>query len=349
LLYGDEFNVTEVGMTKEMEKILVTGAGGFIGSHLVERLVSEGYAVRALVRYNSASLAGWLDYSDVRHHPNLEVLFGDIRDADLVQSAVSGCSTVFHLAALIGIPYSYIAPQSYLETNIRGTLNVLQAAVHHSCRRVIHTSTSEVYGSAQYVPIDEKHPIYTQSPYSASKAAADNLALAYFCSFDLPVCVVRPFNTFGPRQSLRAVIPNMICQILDSNDGVIALGAVAPTRDFSFVGQTVEGFVRALHAKEIFGEVINLGTSFEISIGETANLVAEILGKKIQIISDKDRLRPCKSEVTRLYADVRKSKLLLGIGEKEPRELFRKGLEITCQWFQSKNNRSLYKETRYLV
>ena len=292
-------------------KILVTGADGFIGSHLVEALVRDGFDVRAFVLYNSFNSWGWLDNcaSDVKGR--FEVFSGDVRDPHGVKQAMKGCEAVLHLAALIAIPYSYHSPDTYVDTNIKGTLNVLQAAREHGVRRLIHTSTSEVYGTAQFVPITEVHPLQGQSPYSASKIAADQLAYSFYTSFDLPVVTLRPFNTYGPRQSARAVIPTIITQIANGQQR-IKLGAVSPTRDFNYVRDTVTGFIDALNADNGLGQVVNLGSNYEISVGETVQLIADVMQAEIEIVTDEMRLRPGKSEVERLWADNAKAFELFG-------------------------------------
>ena len=327
--------------------VLVTGADGFIGSHLTEALVRQGYKVRAFVYYNSFNSWGWLDNCDEDVKGNFEVFAGDIRDPHGVKEAMKGCEAVLHLAALIAIPFSYHSPDSYVDTNIKGTLNVLQAARELGVKRVIHTSTSEVYGTAQFVPINESHPLKGQSPYSATKIAADQLAYSFYASFGLPVITIRPFNTYGPRQSARAVIPTIITQIA-SGVHEIMLGAVNPTRDFTYVGDTVDGFIAALGAKTGFGEVINLGSNFEISIKETAQLISETMGVSIKITSDRERVRPEKSEVERLWADITKAKELISW---EPsyagREGFKRGLTETIQWFLNSGNLNSYKSGIY--
>ena len=330
-------------------KILVTGAEGFIGSHLVERLVRKGYEVTAFVLYNSFNSWGWLDHCDRDLIGNFDVFLGDVRDPFGVRSAMLGCSNVIHLASLIGIPYSYHSPQSYIDTNVNGTLNVLQAARDLNIARVLHTSTSEVYGSAQFVPISEQHPIQGQSPYSASKIAADQLAFSFYSSFGLPVVTVRPFNTYGPRQSARAVIPTVITQIA-LGDSCIKLGSTTPTRDFSFVSDTVDGFLSALTSFNGCGEVVNLGSGFEISVGDTVELIAKIMGVEVEVVSDQERLRPINSEVNRLYSDNAKANRLFGwspqfTGEKG----FQRGLEETIKWFRQPKNLSHYKSNIFNI
>jgi len=302
--------------------IAVTGAGGFIGSHLVEALLAKGARVRALLRYNSRSDLGWL--KDAASHPALSIIHGDIRDPFMVDSLVAGCDGVFHLAALIGIPFSYTAPQSYIETNVNGTLNVLEAARRHKVGRTILTSTSEVYGTAIYVPIDESHPLQPQSPYSASKIAADMLGRSYNCAFALPLTIVRPFNTFGPRQSLRAVIPTIIAQALQG--GRIMLGDTRPVRDFNFVADTVAGFLAAAAHGAGRGEIYNLATGTGHTIGETADLIASLIGHEIEIIHESDRDRPADSEVMRLIGHASHATNDLGW---KPQHSFRDGLAAT--------------------
>lgn len=329
------------------EKVLVTGADGFIGSHLTEALVRQGLNVRAFTFYNSFNSWGWLDKcaDDVRG--NFEVVSGDIRDPHGVKSAMRDCSSVMHLAALIAIPFSYQSPDSFVETNIRGTLNVLQAARELEVERVIHTSTSEVYGSARFVPISEEHPLQGQSPYSASKIAADQLAYAFYTSFNLPVMTLRPFNTYGPRQSARAVIPTIITQI-SRNNGEVKLGSIAPMRDFSYIDDTVNGYVATLKNNVAGGEVLNLGSNFEVSIKETAEIIAEIMGYPLKIIHEEIRTRPKDSEVDRLCSDNGRARSILGwqpefIGV----EGFKRGLVKTIEWFQNPANLSLYKTNVY--
>jgi dTDP-glucose 4,6-dehydratase len=322
-------------------KILVTGAGGFIASHLAEKLVQEGHSVRAFVRYNSRNSWGWLEESPLRN--DMEIVSGDIRDFDLVKKAVSGCDTVFHLAALIGIPYSYVSPLAYVKTNVEGTYNVLQAARESGSTKVIHTSTSEIYGTAQYVPIDETHPVNPQSPYSASKASADFLALSYYRSFELPVAVVRPFNTYGPRQSARAIIPTIIGQILEGKKRIL-LGNLTPTRDLTYVEDTVSGFLVTARTDKIIGETANLGTGTDISVGDLAKQIALLMNKNIEIGEDPQRLRPAKSEVERLLSNPDKMKRLTGW---EAKTSLAEGLEKTIQWLSER--RDLYKSDLYNI
>jgi len=335
------------GFDSSQRQVLVTGADGFIGSHLTEALVRQGFKVRAFVYYNSFNSWGWLDHCGDDVKGQFEVFAGDIRDPYGVKSAMAGCDTVFHLAALIGIPFSYLSPATYVETNINGTLNVLQAARDLGVSRIIHTSTSEVYGTAQFVPITEKHPLQGQSPYSASKIAADQLAYSFYSSFELPVITLRPFNTYGPRQSARAVIPTIITQIANKAS-TIKLGAIKPTRDFSFVEDTVAGFISALNSKKGAGETINLGSNFEVSIGDTARLIAEIMGESVEITTDIERLRPENSEVERLWADNSKALEILGwrpsyVGLKG----FREGLARSIDWFTQPENLKPYKSGIY--
>ena len=329
--------------------VLVTGADGFIGSHLTEALVRAGHKVRASVYYNSFNSWGWLDQCDPEVKGNFEVFAGDIRDPHGVKVAMKGCDEVLHLAALIAIPYSYHSPDTYLDTNVRGTLNVLQAARELGVRRVIHTSTSEVYGTAKFVPITEDHPLQGQSPYSASKIGADQFALSFFTSFGTPVTVVRPFNTYGPRQSARAVIPTIITQIAGGQRH-IKLGALHPTRDFNYVADTVAGFLAALRTDRGAGEVVNLGSNFEVSIGDTARIIAEVMGADIEIVTDDQRLRPEKSEVDRLWASNAKAAELLGW---QPGyaglDGFRRGLAETAEWFLSHQHLNFYKTDLYNI
>lgn len=330
-------------------KILVTGADGFIGSHLTETLVRQGRDVRAFVLYNSFNSWGWLDHSSSDVRDDLDVFSGDIRDPHGVRTAMQGCDAVLHLAALIAIPYSYHSPDTYVDTNIKGTLNVLQAARELGVQRVIHTSTSEVYGTARFVPITEDHPLQAQSPYSASKIGADQLAYSFYASFGLPVVIARPFNTYGPRQSARAVIPTIITQIA-SGKCQIKLGAITPTRDFNYVEDTVAGCIAALDSDAGIGEVVNFGSNFEISIGSTVQLIAEAMGVDVEILPDKERLRPAASDVERLWADNRKAKSLFGW---EPayggREGFVRGLKETIAWFSQPGNLAGYKANRYNI
>ena len=330
-------------------KILVTGADGFIGSHLVEHLVHKGHAVRAFVLYNSFNSFGWLDTIDEEVLSAVEIVEGDIRDSDSVDAAVAGCGTVMHLAALVSIPYSYRAPRQFVDTNVLGTLNVVTAARNAGGVGVVHASTSEVYGTAQTVPISETHPLTPQSPYAATKLAADQLALSFHRSFGTPVTVVRPFNTYGPRQSARAVIPTIITQIA-AGTREVRLGATHPTRDFSFVADTAAGFAAAAGCEAAMGQTVNLGSNFEISIGDTAALIAELMETDIVIRTDETRLRPAASEVERLWADNGKAKDLMGW---EPgyggREGLRRGLTETIEWYRDPANLRRFKHERYNV
>lgn len=327
--------------------VLVTGADGFIGSHLTEALVRSGYKVRAFVLYNSFNSWGWLDHCSSDIKGQFEVFAGDVRDPHGVKEAMKGCDAVLHLAALIAIPYSYHSPDTYVDTNVKGTLNVLQAARELGVKRVIHTSTSEVYGTARFVPITEEHPLQGQSPYSATKIAADQLAYSFYASFGLPVVIARPFNTYGPRQSARAVIPTIITQIASGNRK-IKLGALSPTRDFNFVQDTVAGFVAALQADQGLGEVINFGSSFEISIGDTARLIAEGMKANIEIVTDDARVRPDKSEVERLCADNAKAARLFGwTPHYGGRDGLQRGLAETIAWFTDPEHLRGYKSNIY--
>jgi len=330
-----------------MDKILVTGADGFIGSHLVERLISLDYKVRALVMYNSFNSWGWLDTLKQDVKSQIEVVSGDIRDPFGVDSIVKGCDSVLHLAALVAIPYSYKSPNSYVDTNINGTLNILQASKKYKCKKIIHISTSEVYGSAQYVPIDEKHPNVGQSPYSATKIAADQLAISFNKSFELPVGIIRPFNTFGPRQSNRAVIPTIITQLLDGKNE-IKLGNIEATRDFSYVLDTVDGIIAGMNSTENIGKVVNLGAGFEISILKTAKIISSLMGKEIKIIIDKQRIRPQESEVNRLFSNNSFAKKTINwIPKYKGEKGFALGLKKTIDWFSVIENRKEYKSNIY--
>lgn len=332
-----------------MSKILVTGADGFIGSHLVEALSSAGHEVRAFCMYNSNGSWGWLDSLPETDKAELEVVLGDIRDPVCVREAMRGCDQVFHLAALIAIPYSYVAPASYVETNVIGTLNVVQAARELEVSRVVHTSTSETYGTAQFVPITENHPQVGQSPYAASKIGADQIALSYWRSFETPITVLRPFNTYGPRQSARAVIPTIITQ-LATGQRQIRLGALSPTRDFNFVTDTCSAFCSIANCDEALGKVINAASSFEISIGETANMIGEVMNLDLEILTDEERLRPMGSEVNRLFGD---NTLLRKLTSWTPKyagiEGFRRGITETVAWFSNKNNIERYRPGKYIV
>lgn len=328
-------------------KILVTGSDGFIGSHLTEELVRLGHDVRAFVLYNSFNSWGWLDNCSPEVKGKFEVFTGDVRDPNGVRTAMRGCDVVLHLAALIAIPYSYHSPDTYVDTNVKGTLNVVQAARDLDVRKVIHTSTSEVYGTARFVPITEEHPLQGQSPYSASKIGADQIALSFFSSFGTPVTVLRPFNTYGPRQSARAIIPTVISQIL-SGKRTLKLGALHPTRDFSFIEDTVRGFIAAMECEANNGSVCNIGSGFEISMGDTVQLIAECMGVSVSIECDGTRLRPEKSEVERLYASYAKAEQLMQWKPKfGGRDGFKTGLARTIEWFSQPANLVRYKADIY--
>lgn len=324
-------------------RALITGADGFIGSHLTELLVREGYAVKALSQYNSFNYWGWLE--DIECRSDIEILSGDVRDPHYCKQITKDVDVVFHLAALIAIPYSYVAPDSYVDTNVKGTLNICQAALENGVQRVIHTSTSEVYGTARYVPIDEKHPLQPQSPYSASKIAADAMAMSFHSAFDLPVTIARPFNTYGPRQSARAVIPTIISQIA-SGKAQIQLGDTTPTRDFNYVLDTCRGFLALARCDEAIGETVNIGSNFEISIGDTLNLIRELMGSDVEFLTDELRLRPGKSEVFRLWCDNTRIRELTGY---TPQMNLREGLQATIDWFTQARNLARYKSDIYNV
>lgn len=330
-------------------RVLVTGADGFIGSHLVEHLVRTGHDVQAFVLYNSFNSWGWLDHIHPEVRGHFSVFSGDIRDPNGVRTAMRGCDTVLHLAALIAIPYSYHSPDTYVDVNVKGTLNIVQSARDLGIRRVVHTSTSEVYGTAQFVPITEEHPLQGQSPYSASKIGADQIALSFHRSFGTPVAVIRPFNTYGPRQSARAVIPTIITQ-LANKQSEIRLGNLTPTRDFSYVADTVRGFIAMATSEAAVGEVINFGSGFEISMQDTADLIIELMGADATIVSESARLRPEKSEVERLYASYVKAGRLTGWSPAySGLEGFRKGLQETINWFLDDGNRRTYKPNIYNI
>lgn len=324
-------------------KALITGADGFIGSHLTELLVREGYEVKALSQYNSFNSWGWLD--DTSCLGDIEVLTGDVRDPHYCKHITKNVDVIFHLAALIAIPYSYIAPGSYVDTNVSGTLNICQAAIDNNVSRVIHTSTSEVYGTARYVPIDEKHPLQAQSPYSASKIGADAMAMSFFNAFDLPLTIARPFNTYGPRQSARAVIPTIIAQIA-SGCPQIELGDVTPTRDFNYVADTCRGFLALARCEKAVGEVVNIGSNYEISVEDTLNLIRELMNSQVEFVFDQQRMRPEKSEVSRLWCDNTKIKALTGF---EPEFSIKQGLQKTIDWFTVAENLAKYKANIYNV
>ena len=328
-------------------KVLVTGADGFIGSHLTEELVRRGHDVRAFVYYNSFNSWGWLDHAAPEVRNALDVFCGDIRDPHGVRKATTGCELVMHLAALIAIPYSYHSPDTYVDTNIKGTLNVLQAARDLEVRRVIHTSTSEVYGTARFVPITEEHPLQGQSPYSASKIGADQMALSFHASFGTPVSIIRPFNTYGPRQSARAILPTIITQIA-SGQHRLKLGALHPTRDFNYLKDTVRGFLAVAAADAAVGEVINIGSNHEMSIGDAVRVIAELMNAAVEVDADSARLRPQASEIERLRADNSKAKRLTGWApEYAGEEGFRRGLRETIAWFRDPRNLALYKADLY--
>ncbi|NLN83935.1 MAG: SDR family NAD(P)-dependent oxidoreductase [Firmicutes bacterium] len=324
-------------------KVLVTGADGFIGSHLTEALLKEGYKVRALAQYNSFNYWGWLE--DIPENKKLEVVTGDVRDPNYCREICKDIDIVFHLAALIAIPYSYVAPDSYVDTNVRGTLNICQAAQDSDVKRILVTSTSEVYGTAQYVPIDENHPLQPQSPYSASKIGADAIAMSFYNSFELPLTIVRPFNTYGPRQSARAVIPTIISQIA-AGAKEIKLGDVSPTRDFNYVEDTCRGFVQLANCNKAIGETVNIGSNYEISVKDTLELIREIMKSDVQFVTDEKRIRPEGSEVFRLWCDNGKIKGLTGF---EPKFSIREGLEKTVEWFVKPENLAKYKPGIYNV
>jgi NAD dependent epimerase/dehydratase len=336
-------------MNLKGKKVLVTGADGFIGSHLVEYLARNGVEVRAFVYYNSFNSWGWLDETSEDVKQSLDVFSGDIRDPNGVRAAVKGCDVVLHLAALIAIPYSYHSPDTYIDTNVKGTINVVQAARDYGVERVVHTSTSEVYGTARFVPITEEHPLQGQSPYSASKIGADQIATSFFLSFNTPVTVIRPFNTYGPRQSARAVIPTIITQIA-AGARQIKLGAVHPTRDFNYVQDTVRGFLAVAEADAALGQVVNVGSNYEVSIGDTARLIAKLMGHEVEFVSDEQRLRPAGSEVERLWADNRKALQLAGWApEYAGLEGLERGLLVTIEWFSLPNNLRRYKAGLYNI
>ena len=328
---------------KNKNSILVTGATGFIGSHLTELLVKKGFSVIAFDRYNSNNDWGWLEKS--KYKKDINVVLGDIRDYDSVSKAMVGCNSVFHLAALIGIPYSYVSPLAYLRTNVEGTYNVLESAKNLGLEQVLITSTSETYGTAQYIPINEEHPLVGQSPYSASKIGADQLSISYYRSFNLPVKIVRPFNTYGPRQSARAIIPTVVSQLISGNKK-IELGNLSPTRDLTYVKDTCKGFLEIFNSNSLLGETTNIGMNSEISIGDLTNLIGELLDIKIKIKSSDERIRPSKSEVERLYCD--NSKLLKHTSWK-PRYSLKQGIKEVINWMKDPQNLSRYKSERYNV
>jgi dTDP-glucose 4,6-dehydratase len=324
------------------KKVLVTGADGFIGSHLAEELVRQGYQVRAFVYYNSFNSWGWLDHSEPEIRESLDVFSGDIRDPHGIKTAMKGCEVVFHLAALISIPYSYHSPDTYIDTNVKGTLNVLQAARELGTEKVIHTSTSEVYGTAQYVPIDEKHPLQGQSPYSASKIGADKIAESFYLSFNLPVTTIRPFNTFGPRQSARAVIPTIISQALAQDQ--VRLGSLTPVRDLTFVKDTVRAFIDIAESDATIGQVVNVGTGIGITIGELAEKILTLIGRDVRLVTEEQRIRPQKSEVMRLLCDNSKMQQLTGW---QPCYSLDEGVRETITWMS--DHLDLYKPDIYNI
>ncbi len=330
-------------MDLKNKNILVTGADGFIGSHLTEMLYNEGANIKALSQYNSFNFWGWLEDTDCLS--DIEILNGDIRDPHYCKHITKDIDIIFHLAALIAIPYSYVAPDSYIDTNIKGTLNICQAALDNKIKRVIHTSTSEVYGSALYVPIDEKHPLQPQSPYSASKIGADMLAMSFYNAFNLPLTIARPFNTYGPRQSARAVIPTIITQIA-SGKKEIKLGDISPTRDFNYVEDTCRGFIELAKSDEAIGETVNIGSNYEISISDTLELIKKLMNSDVKFISEKQRKRPEKSEVQRLWCDNTKIENLTGF---KPSLSLKDGLKKTIEWFEKEENLKKYKADIYNV
>lgn len=329
-------------MRVNKKRVLITGAGGFIGSHLTERLVELGASLKAFVRYNSRNDWGLLELLPREKLGEIEVIMGDLRDNHAIRRAAEDMEIIFHLGSLIAIPYSYIHPSEVIETNVLGTLNILNAARENGVGKLIHTSTSEVYGTAQYVPIDEKHPLQGQSPYSASKIGADMIAESFYRSFGVPVATIRPFNTFGPRQSARAVIPTIISQALTKD--LILLGSLHPTRDYTYVDDVIESFIKVAESPNSVGEVINIGSNFEISIGDIARKVISVIGKNREIILDQERIRPDKSEVERLWCDNAKAKKLLGW---EPKYRLDEGLQNTIEWIS--NHLEMYKPERYIV
>ncbi len=332
-----------------MKKILVTGADGFIGSHVVERLTKLGENVKAMVFYNSFGSNGWLDTIPNNVRNNIEIVSGDIRDSEFVKEVSKDCSSIIHLAAMMSIPYSYKAPRTFVETNVMGTLNILLASNEYDIEKVVITSTSEVYGSAEFVPMSENHRLYAQSPYAASKTAADQLSLSFYNSFKTPVTIIRPFNTYGPRQSTRAVIPTIITQLKNGNN-IVNLGSTYTTRDFSYVEDTVMGLILASKPGIALGEILNLGSNFEISVDETAKLISDIMGVRAIINSDNQRIRPENSEVDRLYSDNSLSKKLLGWCPKyTDKKGFIKGLEQTIAWFNSSENSKFYQLGKYEI
>ena len=330
------------------KKIFVTGAEGFIGSHVVQLLVKKNFTVKALVQYNSFGSWGWLEELNIHEKKNVEIVMGDIRDSGGLKKMTKDCSKIIHLAALIGIPYSYTSPQMYVETNVSGTLNVLEAAKENNIEHLIHTSTSEVYGTAQYIPINENHPLQGQSPYSATKIAADKLVESYFRSFNLPVTTLRPFNVYGPRQSARAIIPTIISQIMKKNE--VKVGSIDPTRDLNYVSDTAMAFFLCLNSKKTFGETINIGTGFDISIGDLIILISKIMKKKIKITHEDIRIRPKNSEVFKLVSSTEKAKKILHWKSKYRNiDGLKKGLKKTIDWFSNTKNIAKYKYNIYNI
>jgi NAD dependent epimerase/dehydratase len=331
------------------KKVLVTGAGGFIGSHLTEALVKCGYEVRCLVSYNSRNDWGWLEHIEKQYKDGLEVIAGDVRDQNFCDVLVNGVERIYHLAALIAIPFSYIAPASYIDTNVVGTHNILQSALRHDVEKVVCTSTSETYGSAQYVPISEAHPLNAQSPYAASKIASDQLALSFYHSFSQNLTILRPFNTFGPRQSARAIIPTIISQIA-LGQRELKLGNISPTRDFTYVTDTAQGFISAMDSRHSSGKIVNIGSNFEISIEELVKLIASLMQVEVSIITDKQRKRPSGSEVDRLCADTTLAKKLLNWNPRfSGPDGFQLGMKNTIRWFEDSENLALYKSNTYNI
>jgi len=332
-----------------MKKILVTGADGFIGSHLVERLVKLGFRVRATSLYNSFNTRGWLDTLDIKIQKKIEIIKCDISDSYITDDIVKNCDVVINLAALIGIPYSYSAPESYVNTNIYGTLNLLSSSKKYKIKKFLHTSTSEIYGNPIYFPIDENHPAQAYSPYSATKISADQLVMSFYRSFDLNASIIRPFNTYGPRQSLRAVIPTIINQILKERDEIV-LGSLNPKRDFSYIDDTINGFICAINSNNIKGEIINLGSGYQFSVLDTLKFISEIMGKKIKVKKEKKRYRPKKSEIFNLLSNNKKAKKLLKWKPKYyAKKGFKSGLSKTIEWYSKVENLKKYNELEYVV
>tara|TARA_B100000787_G_scaffold124512_1_gene93840 strand:- start:11726 stop:12718 length:993 start_codon:yes stop_codon:yes gene_type:complete len=326
--------------------IFVTGSEGFIGSHLVEKLIVKGHKVKALVLYNDHNRYGWLDNIDNKIKNEIEFVLGDIRDLDFINNQTKKIDTIFHLAALIGIPYSYLSPFSYLKTNIEGSMNIFKASLNNNVNQLIHTSTSEVYGSAKYIPIDEAHPLNAQSPYAASKLAADQMANSFYASYNLPVTTIRPFNTYGPRQSARAVISTIILQAI--NGKKINLGETSSTRDFTYISDTVDAFIKTINNKKTIGETINLGTGYEITIKELVSMIGDLMGRKLIISHDKRRLRPKKSEVNRLLSkNIKAKKLLKWAPKLDKQKGLKKGLKLTIEWFEQNINKINFKSKIY--